>query len=194
MNTLLKTLREKRGLPQSAVADFIGISRQMYNKYETGEVEPSLKAAKALCTLYTLSFDELFGDKPSDRRNDLSESETKQPDLYEIKDTDCIFAEPPPAYGTQNVLNQILSLLPKLLYSEKAKLLTTVAQSMSNDVEAGRLAQRVGRQPRLDHSTPPRQPAYEEWKAGMEKLQEIADQIDFRTKGISWTREELHER
>lgn len=194
MNTLLKTLREKRGLPQSAVADFIGISRQMYNKYETGEVEPSLKAAKALCTLYTLSFDELFGDKLSGSEVSSSETVITKPDLYKIKDKFCLTAEPSPAYGTQNVLNQILTLLPKLLYSEKAKLLTTVAQSMSNDVEAGRLAQRVGRQPRLDHSTPPRQPTYEEWKVGMEKLQEIADQIDFRTKGITWTREELHER
>ncbi|MBQ0165568.1 MAG: helix-turn-helix transcriptional regulator [Treponema sp.] len=194
MNTTLKTLRDKRGLSQSAVADFIGISRQMYNKYETGEVEPSLKAAKALCTLYTLSFDELFGDKLSDSRNGLSESKTAQPDLYEIKDTDCIFAEPSAAYGTQNVLNQILSLLPKLLYSEKAKLLTTVAQSMSNDVEAARLAQNPGRAPHLDHNTPPRQPTYEEWKAGMEKSQKLAESVHFSSHGIKWTREDMHER
>ena len=60
MNNKLKELREKRGLSQAEVAQEIGISRQMYNKYERGDTEPSLSAIKALCTLYNVSYEELL--------------------------------------------------------------------------------------------------------------------------------------
>lgn len=184
MELKLKELREKRGLSQAAVADFIGISRQMYNKYENGEVEPSLKAVKSLCELYNITYQELLGETQIDF------SEQKQSSYNKIDDGTKEVASPTPAYGvnygTTNVLAQIMELLPKLLYSEKAKLLTTVAQSMSNDVEAGRLAQRKRKEPRV--------PTYEEWKHGMEEIQRLSKEIGFTTNGIKWTREEMHER
>lgn len=184
MELKLKELREKRGLSQAAVADFIGISRQMYNKYENGDVEPSLKAVKSLCELYNITYQELLGETQIDL------SEKKQFSYDKSDDGAKEIASPTPAYGvnygTTNVLAQIMELLPKLLYSEKAKLLTTVAQSMSNDVEAGRLAQRKRKEPRV--------PTYEEWKHGMEEIRKITEDMGFNTHGIKWTREELHER
>ena len=176
MELKLKELREKRGLSQAAVADFIGISRQMYNKYENGEVEPSLKAVKSLCELYNITYQELLGETQIDL------SEKKQFSYHKIDDGSKEIASPTPAYGvnygTTNVLAQIMELLPKLLYSEKAKLLTTVAQSMSNDVEAGRLAQRKRKEPRV--------PTYEEWKHGMEEIRKITEDMGFNTHGIKW--------
>ncbi len=182
MKDKLKELREKRGLSQAAVAAHIGISRQMYNKYENGEVEPSMKAIKALCTLYAVSYDEFLGN----------------PNVtYPFTDEeDVSFAASPSTaygmYGTTSVLSQIMELLPKLLYSEKAKLLTTIAQSMTNDVEAGKLAARI-RPERLNHAEP-YIPSYEESAAATKKLREYAESIHFNTHGIQWTREDMHER
>ena len=175
----IKELREKRGLSQSAVADFIGISRQMYNKYENGEVEPSLKAVKALCTLYAVSYEDLIG---------------KQEVTYSIPEdfSKMAVCSPVSVYGTTNVLNQIMELLPKLLYAEKAKLLTTLAQSMSNDVEAGKLAAKV-RPERLNHSEPV-VPDYETSMKTAEKLRNYAEKIHFNSRGLKWTREDMHER
>ena len=185
----LKEFREKRGLSQSAVADFIGISRQMYNKYENGEVEPSVKAVKALCTLYAVSYEDLLG------KTDDSNAEKKV--TYSIpEDSGRLMVASPTlsygAYGTTNVLNQIMLLLPKLLYAEKAKLLTTLAQSMSNDVEAGKLAAKV-RSERLNHEEPA-VPTYEESMNATKKLREYAEKIHFNSKGVTWTREDMHER
>ena len=39
----LKYFREQNNYSQGAVASFLGVSRQMYIKYENGEVEPPLK-------------------------------------------------------------------------------------------------------------------------------------------------------
>ena len=198
----LKEFREKRGLTQAAVADFIGISRQMYNKYENGEVEPSVKAVKALCTLYAVSYEELLG------KADSSEKEA----VYSIPGdfSGMCVSSPEPVYGagggiygtangtsqgvygTANVLNQIMELLPRLLYAEKAKLLTTVAQSMSNDVEAGKLAAKV-RPERLNHAEP-EVPDYETAKHAGARFREYAAKIHFNSNGIKWTREDMHER
>ncbi len=182
MKDRLKEFREKRGLSQAAVAAHIGISRQMYNKYENGEVEPSIRAIKALCTLYAVSYDELLG-KPN------------VPYPFTDEEDVSFAASPSPTYGmygTTNVLNQIMELLPKLLYSEKAKLLTTIAQSMTNDVEAGKLAARI-RPERLNHAEP-QVPSDEDSKAAAKKLREYAESIHFNTHGIQWTREDMHER
>lgn len=183
MENKLKFLREKRGLTQAAVADFIGISRQMYNKYESGEVEPTLKAVKSLCTLYAVSYEELLGKVDSSKTVDYGDF---------IEEGELNVATPDLAFGTTNVLAQIMELLPKLLYAEKAKLLTTLAQSMSNDVEAGKYAAQA--RPQRLKKKEPREPSYEEFNKSLEKSKKVMENIHFNTQGIKWTREELHER
>ena len=49
MKELLRSLRNKNNYSQSAVAEYLEISRQMYNKYENGTAEPSLKNIKKIC-------------------------------------------------------------------------------------------------------------------------------------------------
>ena len=57
MQEILRSLRTENNYSQSAVADYLNISRQMYNKYENGLTEPSLKNIKKLCELYNVSAD-----------------------------------------------------------------------------------------------------------------------------------------
>ena len=47
MKELLRSLRNKNNYSQSAVAEYLEISRQMYNKYENGTAEPSLNVQPA---------------------------------------------------------------------------------------------------------------------------------------------------
>lgn len=60
MQEILRSLRTENNYSQSAVAAYLDISRQMYNKYESGTAEPSLKNIKKLCALYKVSADVFF--------------------------------------------------------------------------------------------------------------------------------------
>lgn len=56
----LRELREKKGLSQSEVAKFLGISRPAYVKYETGNSRP-VRKLKELCALFNVSSDYILG-------------------------------------------------------------------------------------------------------------------------------------
>lgn len=182
MKEKLKKLRKKRGLSQAEVAHEIGISRQMYNKYERGDTEPSLSVIKSLCTLYSVSYDELL-----DSEN--SSEVTGDSSLYEIKESeDLTVCDSAAAYGTENYYAKIISLLPHLLLSEKSRLLSEVADSITSEVE-GRKSQPL----KVDQSKT-YFPTHEEYEKGLNELLEFTEKIDFKTNGVKWTREEMHER
>ena len=56
----LKAFRESRGYSQNQLADYLGIERSSYTRYETGETEPSLFALNKLSILYGVSADFLL--------------------------------------------------------------------------------------------------------------------------------------
>lgn len=56
----LRELRENKGLSQSEVAKFLGISRPAYVKYETGNSRP-VRKLKELCVLFNVSSDYILG-------------------------------------------------------------------------------------------------------------------------------------
>jgi DNA-binding XRE family transcriptional regulator/uncharacterized phage-associated protein len=57
--SFIKTLRLKRGLSQTVLAKKIGLSRQSYMAVERGAREMTLQEAEKLCTLYSISIEEL---------------------------------------------------------------------------------------------------------------------------------------
>lgn len=189
MNDKLKELREKRGLSQAEVAQEIGISRQMYNKYERGDTEPSLSAIKALCTLYNVSYEEL-----------LNSSAYSDSPVYNIDQSfgEKVLESPAvpygaakvssPAFGTENYYAQIINLLPHLLLSEKSRLLTEVAESITNEVE-GKKSQPM----KVDQSKV-YFPTHEEYEKGMAELLKSAKSSHYSSHGVKWTRDEMHER
>lgn len=179
MGNKLKDLRTKRGLSQSAVAEFIGISRQMYNKYESGEVEPTVKAVKLLCKLYNVSYEQILDD------DELKSNKSN----YGILSSPTV-AYSANKYGTKNNFLEIMNLIPGLLYSEKAKLLTALAQSMTADVEAGKIAQRYQSSQSVTNKTPD----YKSFADGFAKIKELTSSVDFNSHGKKWTREEMNER
>ena len=59
----LRSLRESKGMSQEAVANFLGISRTAYNKYESGVIKP-VRKLEGLSLLFGVSadyFEEIFG-------------------------------------------------------------------------------------------------------------------------------------
>ena len=57
----LRLARRARGLSQQQLADVAGMSRQAVSLWESGESDPSLRAAFALASALGMTIEELFG-------------------------------------------------------------------------------------------------------------------------------------
>ena len=73
----LRALREKHHFSQQKVADYLGISRTAYNKYESGAIRPTRKLDK-LAALFGVSADSILG-----RADELPEGRSNDPYLGE---------------------------------------------------------------------------------------------------------------
>lgn len=59
----LTALRKHSGLSQEALAEKIGVSRQAVSKWERGEASPDTENLLSLSKIYSVSLDDLLGDK-----------------------------------------------------------------------------------------------------------------------------------
>lgn len=83
----LRSLREKKGLSQSQVADIIGVTRTAYIHYETGRYKP-VRKLKELCKLFDVSSDYILGTDSGK----TSTNEKKPKDLAKfLDDTEIMF-------------------------------------------------------------------------------------------------------
>lgn len=96
MKEILKELRVKNRYSQELLAKVLGISRQAYMKYESGEVEPSLEVVRKLCKIYNVTSDYLIynGEK---QKNIEGYNFSKEKTLN--------VATAVPAYGTYSSIN-----------------------------------------------------------------------------------------
>ena len=133
MKEILRSLRNKHNYSQSAVAEYLEISRQMYNKYEIGTAEPSLKNIKKLCELYRVSAD-LFLKNIGEEKN--------EPVIYSFnseKTSDKYVASPAVPYGnassqsdSKSLLAELIKLLPLLHLNEQISLMSRLAVIIEN--------------------------------------------------------------
>lgn len=61
IGTIIRTLREEKGLSQSELALQIGVSKSMVNKYESGARRPSLEVLRKICHTLGITSDNLLG-------------------------------------------------------------------------------------------------------------------------------------
>jgi transcriptional regulator with XRE-family HTH domain len=59
---IIASLRDKKGFSQTELADKSGVSRVMIGKYERGEAQPSIDAAKKIADALEVSLDYLVGE------------------------------------------------------------------------------------------------------------------------------------
>lgn len=128
MKDILIKLREDNRYTQTAMAKLLGISRQAYMKYETGEVEPPVEVIRKLKDVYKVSYEILI-----DNRVDLLEklSEKKSSVTYGSSSSGEMYAaSPTPAYGNsktaakQTIQNSSLDEFATMLFSVAANLKT----------------------------------------------------------------------
>ena len=130
MKEVLRSLRNQNNYSQSAVAEYLEISRQMYHKYEKGTAEPSLKNIKKLCELYKVSADVFL--------NNGQKSVNKG--LYKFESSSCLkVASPTVSYGkspeetnSKKVLAKLINLLPLLHLNEQISLMSKLAAIIEN--------------------------------------------------------------
>ena len=63
MKEILIKLRQENRYSQSLLSRVLGISRQAYMKYESGEVEPSVEIVRKLSKIYKVPYDVLIDNK-----------------------------------------------------------------------------------------------------------------------------------
>lgn len=107
----LKLLRAQKKLSQSQVAEFIGVSRQMYIKYENGETELAASSITKLCELYNVSADIILGIQ-SESSVPYGTSKHKPLNLY---------------------IQQIIPLLENLQIADKITLLGILANQIQDE-------------------------------------------------------------
>ncbi|MCM1546209.1 MAG: helix-turn-helix transcriptional regulator [Clostridiales bacterium] len=61
LNETIKYYREQKGISQLELAKRIGTSHQNINRWESGEVSPSIEFCVRLADFYGISLDELVG-------------------------------------------------------------------------------------------------------------------------------------
>ena len=99
MHETIRKLREQNNYSQSAMAEILKISRQMYVKYENGDVDPPVKIIVQMCKLYNVSYDFIIEDKLC---NSKTEQSAQKKYVYSSHTTgfqDLEVASPTPAYG-----------------------------------------------------------------------------------------------
>lgn len=104
MKDILRVLREKNNLSQASVAEYLGVSRQMYMKYESGENEPTVKMVVLLSQLYKVSYEQII-----DNRIDEKILVSADKSDYKMHSLESVCASPSPVYAADN--NSTLDLL-----------------------------------------------------------------------------------
>ena len=127
MKDLLRSLRSKNNYSQSAVAEYLEISRQMYNKYENGTAEPSLKNIKKLCELYKVSAD-LFLDNLK-KNDDMGEySYSSESSTYMSLVLPAVpYGKSKEKINSKTLLAELIRLLPLLQFNEQISLMSRLA-------------------------------------------------------------------
>ncbi len=130
MKETLKALRENNNYSQATVAKYLGLSRQMYIKYESGEAEPSVKVIVALSKLYKVDYAQII--------DNAAGSHITKENIYDnskISGNLCV-ESPSVAYGSSShvVMNNnfelIKTIIPKLNIFEQLQILSLLASSI----------------------------------------------------------------
>ena len=128
MKEILRTLRNEHNYSQSAVASYLEISRQMYNKYETGSAEPSLKNIKKLCELYKVSADIFLNNLKSDTQKSTRYTyNSSSSSVMEVASPTVHYGKSVEQMNSKKILDDLLTLIPSLTLQEQISLMAHLA-------------------------------------------------------------------
>lgn len=173
MNEIIRMLREKNNYSQNSIATFLGISRQMYIKYEQGVIVPPVKVVKDLANFYRVPYEYIIDGKSgltvdSDKTRTYSFEGVRQE--LELNDPAGTFALP----GGNDCLERIVDLLPKLEYGELLQLLSKLC-----DMVKGQSVEKKIPSKKMQ---------------AFQRVLNLNNELHLKSDGKGWSREELHER
>lgn len=176
MKETLKALREKFNYSQNSVAQFLGVSRQMYIKYESGEVEPPVKVVAALAGLYKVPYEVLIDNKMVNHGGENSEKAVE----YKIHEQTALsVADSGAEYSASNMyFDTIVGMFKKLVFVEQVKVFAELAgeiQKHGDEIADSMLETKREKDP-------------------LEEFFELGDSLHGNSKGWKWNREELYDR
>ncbi len=131
MKEVLRSLRNQNNYSQSAVAEYLKISRQMYNKYEKGTAQPSLQNIKKLCELYKVSAD-VFLNIPHENENKVLYSYTYESPCLKVAAPPVPYGKSPETTNSKNLLAELIRLIPLLHLNEQISLMSRLATIIEN--------------------------------------------------------------
>ena len=176
MNETLRALREENNYSQAAIASYLGISRQMYIKYENGDAAPPVKIVMELSNFYRVPYDVILEDKLKARETEEKPNRAiyriPEAEPLECHDSGALYA--PDQDAPSYYLKSVLEMLPKLVYKEQLKVLEKISGMVQKATEE-----------RL-------KPKKEMQKYA--SLSKYANSLHLKSDGRKWTREELYER
>lgn len=145
MKESLKALREQFNYSQNTIAGFLGISRQMYIKYENGDVEPPVKTIVSLCKLYKVPYDYLIENKVISRRHNNSMPEKI---TYKIRESKPLQLADSGADcdSEQNCSQMIVDMFSKLTFIKQLSVFAELAgiiQKQSEKEAAGKVETKI---------------------------------------------------
>lgn len=173
MKETIKLLREQNNYSQNSIATFLGISRQMYIKYEQGVIAPPVKVVKDLANFYRVPYEYIIDDK-------LAGSDDKKSPAYKIDSTSSkVVSSPTPSYGvaSSDYLASILNMLPKLIYSEQLQLLSKLCDMVKTGTEEKEVEKAPSKK-----------------MQAFQRILKMNEELHLCSDGTKFTREELHER
>lgn len=146
MKETIKNLREYYDFSQTQIASRIGVSRQMYIRYENGETEPNLKTISALCRIYKVPYHVIIDNEyskglPEQRESETESWETSSGFFHDLSGVSA--SESAPSYGFEGsravkanvALSEIVTLIRQLNLSERLQLISFLADSTRMDQE-----------------------------------------------------------
>lgn len=168
MYKALKNLREQNNYSQNSIATFLGISRQMYIKYEQGEVEPPVKVIVQLAKFYRVPYEYILDDRIGDAKSSAKYECQKESDAETLE-----VASPAPAFGV-SYLQSVMNMLPKLIYAEQLQVLAKLCEMVKDQTE--------------EKKEPSKK------MQAFQRILALNEELHLSSEGRTWTREELHER
>ena len=132
MKESIKNLREKHNYSQSYLATYLEVSRQMYIKYESGEVEPPIHVVVKLAKLYKVSYDTIIDDKLSTSKNSVSYKINHQ-----TENTEKEVASPVALYSANPYYLQLENLITAIKLAAFVKMLQTEQIAAKNIGKVG---------------------------------------------------------
>ena len=184
MNNTIKALREQNNYSQAAVAQFLGISRQMYIKYENGLVEPPVKTVAELAHFYHVTYDFIIDDSLAKEKSVYEIPEVQPLEVHDSapqyssgKRSGTALTYDIPTRKTQPqsmYLKSIVEMLPKLIYREQLMVLEILSEIVRNSTAEKLMPEKKS--------------------TGIDQLLKLNEKYHPRSDGTKWTREEIYER